>query len=224
MSTQRRFALIIASDSYNDKKLTQLKAPIVDAERLSELLKDQTIGGGYEVTILSNTYSHIIRKEIERFFIKSEKNDLLLLYFAGHGHKSMDDGLLYLATSDSDLEYLDSTTIPAKFINTQIQKSKSSKIVLILDCCYSGAFARGMIARAEYKNLNVKDEFRESGGCVVLTSGTAMQFSWEGDILKSEEQEIIAEPSSFYTNLIMKGIESGDADLNGDSVISALLI
>ena len=76
-----------------------------------------------------------------------------------------------------------------------------------------------MIARAEHKNLNVKDEFRESG-CVVLTSGTAMQFSWEGDILKSEEQEITSEPSSFYTNLIMNGIETGDADLNGDGVIS----
>ena len=37
---QRRFALIIASDYYTDKKLTQLKAPIVDAERLAELLKD----------------------------------------------------------------------------------------------------------------------------------------------------------------------------------------
>lgn len=113
MSTQRRLALIIASDSYKDKKLTQLKAPIVDAKRLSELLKDETIGGGYKVTILSNSDSYIIRKEIERFFIKSEKNDLLLLYFAGHGHKSIDDGLLYLATSDSELEYLDSTTIPA---------------------------------------------------------------------------------------------------------------
>ena len=48
-----------------------------------------------------------------------------------------------------------------------------------------------------------------------------MQFAWEGDILKSEEQEIIVdEPSSLYTNLIMKGIESGDADLNGDGVIA----
>jgi tetratricopeptide (TPR) repeat protein/streptogramin lyase len=217
---QRRFALLIASDYYTDKKLTQLKAPIVDAARLGELLKDQSIGGGYEVKTLTNTESHLIRREIERFFRKAEKNDLLLLYFAGHGHKSIEDGLLYLATPDSDLEYLDSTTIPAKFINSQIQRSKSSKIVLILDCCYSGAFARDMIARAEDKTLNVKDEFRESG-CVVLTSGTAMQFSWEGNLLKKEEQGSTAdESSSFYTNLIMKGIEFGEADLNGDGVIA----
>ena len=219
MSSQRRFALIIASDYYADKKLTQLKAPIVDSNRLSKLLQDPSIGGGYEVTILPNKESFIIKKEIERFFKDAQKNDLLLLYFAGHGHKSIDDGLLYLATPDSELEYLDSTTIPAKFINSQIQRSKSSQIVLILDCCYSGAFARDMIARAEDKTLNVKDEFRESG-CVVLTSGTAMQFSWEGNLLKKEEQGSTAnESSSFYTNFITKGIESGEADLNGDGVI-----
>jgi uncharacterized caspase-like protein len=219
-SQQRRFALIIASDTYTDSKLTQLKAPVVDAKRFGELLKDQSIGGGYDVKIFTNTDSYIIRKEIERFFRKAEKDDLLLLYFAGHGHKSIEDGLLYLATPDSELEYLDTTTIPAKFINSMIQRSKSSEIVLILDCCYSGAFARDMIARAEDKALNVKDEFRESG-CVVLTSGTAMQFSWEGNVLKKEEQGSTTanQISSFYTNLIMSGIESGEADLNRDGVI-----
>ena len=212
---QSRFALIIASDYYTDKKLSQLKAPIVDANRLSELL--QSIDGGYEVTILSNKESYVIKKEIEHFFRKAKKNDLLLLYFAGHGHKSIEDGLLYLATRDSELEILDSTTIPAQFIDSMMHKSKSSRIVLILDCCYSGAFPRGLSHRAEDKILNVKDEFRESGS-VILTSASAMQFSWEGNELKKEQGT--SDSTSFYTNLLIKGIESGEADLDKDNSIT----
>jgi uncharacterized protein YjbI with pentapeptide repeats len=221
--TQRRFALIIASDSYTDKKLTQLKAPIVDAKRLEKLLKDESIGGGYDVRILLNAECHIIIREIETFFINKEKDDLLLLYFAGHGHKGSNDGRLYLATIDSNLEKLRSTTIATEFIKSSIQDSKSSKIIVILDCCYSGAIGRGWVSRDD-KTIHVKDEFREiesrekESGCVVLTSGTAMQYSWEGDTIKKEEGT--AEPSSFYTNLLIKGIESGEADLNGDDVIS----
>ena len=217
-----RFALIIASDRYNDKKLIQLKAPIVDAEKFAILLKDPSIGGEYEVNILYNTQSHIIRNQIEKFFTKTNKDDLRIVYFAGHGHKSDKNGKLYLATEDSDLELLETTTIPAEFLNKQIQNSKSSKIVLILDCCYSGAFARDMIPRSEQKSLNLPEEFRESG-CVVLTSSTAMQQSFEGDELKIQDQKLVdrlaKEPTSFYTNLLMEGIATGEADTNNDGAI-----
>jgi uncharacterized protein YjbI with pentapeptide repeats len=219
---QRLFALIIASDYYTDKKLTQLKAPTVDAKKLGDLLKDPTLGGGYDVKILANEESYIITREIETFFADRQKDDLLLLYFAGHGHKGPTDGRLYLATKDSDLKKLRSTTIPAEFIKSSIQDSRSSKIVIILDCCYSGAFGRGWASRDD-KTVHVKDEFREiesrdkESGCVVLTSATAMQYSFENDILKKEGT---SEPSSFYTDLLIKGIESREADLNGDSIIT----
>jgi hypothetical protein len=145
--TKRRYALIIASDTYTDKKLTQLKAPTVDAKRLEKLLKDESIGGGYNVKILLNAECHIIIREIETFFINKEKDDILLLYFAGHGHKGSNDGRLYLATIDSALEKLRSTTISTEFIKASIQDSKSSGIIVILDCCYSGDIGRGWISR-----------------------------------------------------------------------------
>src|SRR5215212_2041418 len=106
MSSLRHFALIIACDTHNDKKLAQLKAPLVDATRLAKILEDPSIGGGYKVKVLHNASAQKIRTEIEGFFTRAEQNDLLLLYFAGHGHKSLEDGLLYLGANDSDLEYL----------------------------------------------------------------------------------------------------------------------
>ena len=137
-----RYALIIASNRYTDKTLTQLKAPVIDAERLSKLLKDSYICGEYEVKILQDMQSNILRKEIERFFTKADKDDLRLIYFACHGVKPYYNFRLYLATEDSDLELLESTTIPAEFLVKQIQNSKASKIVVILDCCYSGSVSK----------------------------------------------------------------------------------
>jgi uncharacterized protein YjbI with pentapeptide repeats/Tfp pilus assembly protein PilF len=234
----RRLALIIASDTYTDSKLSQLKAPRLDAEKLEKILKDEFIGGGgYEVKVLYNKEANIILRDLEKLFKSAEKNDMILVYFAGHGHKSIKDSLLYLATIDSNLEYVKTTTIPARSINEFMQESRSSNKVLILDCCYSGAFARGMLSRSSQdKSVNLKEEFSDSG-CVILTSTSAMQYAWEGsdfkkdkvssndtdqgiDIRNTREDNNNNSYSSIYTKYLIEGIETGNADLNEDGTIS----
>ena len=131
-----RFALLIACDTYNDPNLSTLKAPVVDIERLAMLLRDPKIGG-YDVKPLINKSHSELTREIETFFIERQKDDVSFLYFAGHGHKGRLDGHLYLATIDSDLNYLRSTTIPGTFINEVMQYSPSKRRILMLDCCFS---------------------------------------------------------------------------------------
>jgi hypothetical protein len=62
----RRFALLIACDKYNDPKLLKLKAPTVDAYRFRKLLKNPDIGGYNDVKVLKNRPSYKIIKEVER--------------------------------------------------------------------------------------------------------------------------------------------------------------
>ena len=75
-----------------------------------------------------------------------------------------EDGRLYLAATDSDLQSLSATTISAEFISGLMTKSRSQVVVLVLDCCYSGAFMSGM----EYA-------FESSGG--VSGEGAASIFA-----------------------------------------------
>ena len=96
----KRLALIIASYEYQDDSLRQLVAPAQDAEALARVLKDPDIGGFDEVKVLTNRPSHEVRVEIASFFADRKRDDLLLLYFSGHGVKD-DDGQLYLATTDT---------------------------------------------------------------------------------------------------------------------------
>ena len=63
-------------------------------------------------------------------------------------------------------------------------KSRSRRIVLLLDCCFGGAFARGMVHRAG-ESVAIKEEF-DGQGRVVLTASRAMEYAFEGDTLEGE--------------------------------------
>ncbi|MEE9615624.1 MAG: caspase family protein, partial [Anaerolineae bacterium] len=206
----RRLALIVASSQFSDKTLQQLVAPGQDAADLARVLADATIGG-FEVKKLINRPSHEVRREIAVFFASRKRNDLLLLYFSGHGVKD-DDGRLYLATTDTERGLLRATAVPATFVNETMTASRSRRQVLILDCCHSGAFARGMVAKGG-ESVDIRDRF-EGRGRVVLTASNATQYAFQGD-------EIIGEGSrSVFTQHVVHGLETGEADLGGDGWIS----
>ena len=92
-------ALIIASYEYEDPSLQRLIAPSQDAETLSSVLSDPEIGSFEVQTLLSNP-SYKVNQAIEAFFTGRKRDDLLLLYFSGHGIKD-EDGMLYFTTPDT---------------------------------------------------------------------------------------------------------------------------
>lgn len=205
---ERRFALIIATDQYEDKGLRQLTSPARDAEALAQTLADAAIGN-FKVQTLLNEPSHAVRKEIEGFFADKERDDLLLLYFSCHGIKD-EDGHLYYCSVNTSGKLILSTAIESGFVNKIMQRSRSRKQVLLLDCCYSGAFARWDLAKAADKALGTKEHF-DGKGRVVITASDAMQFALEG--------EGKTEPSVFTSSLV-HGLKTGEADRDGDGFIS----
>ena len=209
--TGKRLALIVASYEFQDDTLQQLVAPAQDAEALARVLGDGAIGGFEQVKVLTNRPSHEVRFEIASFFADRGRNDLLLLYFSGHGVKD-DDGRLYLATTDTRRKLLRATAVPATFVNETMTAGRSRRQVLILDCCHSGAFARGMVAKGG-ESVNVHDRF-EGRGRVVLTASNSTQYAFQGD-------EIIGEGSrSVFTHYLVQGLETGQADLDDDGWVS----
>lgn len=206
--TSKRLALIIASYEYQDESLRQLVAPAQDAEALARVLQDPDIGGFDEVKVLTNCPSHEVRVEIASFFADRKRDDLLLLYFSGHGVKD-DDGRLYLATTDTQRKLLRATAVPASFTNETMTDSRSRRQVLILDCCHSGAFAR---TKAD-KVVGIKEQVGGRGR-VVLTSSDAVQYSFEDDEVTGEGVR------SVFTSALVQGLETGDADRDKDGHVS----
>jgi len=197
--SENRFALIIANSEYQDPDLRKLLTPRLDAKELEEVLKDPEIGA-FEVKVLLNEHSYKVNEEIEIFFHNRNPDDLLLLYFAGHGIKD-EEGKLYFAVVNTRRKILSATSIPSDFVNRIMLRSMSRKKILLLDCCNSGAFGRGMVPMGV-------------SGTAVITASDAMQYSWEVHDLKDEGRR------SIFTSAIIEGLKTGNADLNGDGHIS----
>jgi len=210
----RKLALLIGNSEYEDKNLARLRTPSADVNALAEVLRDTEIGGFDEVTPLINQPNDVIREAIVIFFSEKNRDDLLLLYFAGHGVLD-NQGRLYLAVKDTKRgDLLRAKAIPATFITQEMDNSNSRRQVLILDCCNSGAFARGTRG-APGASVGTAAAFEGNGyGRVVLTATDTTQYAWEGD-------EVIGEAeNSVFTYYLIKGLQTGEADADTDGQIT----
>ena len=205
-----RYALIVATDTYGDPKLSRLRAPARDAEALADVLRDPEIGG-FEVELAANETDAALRRRIAAFFSDRARDSLLLLHFSCHGLKD-DSGQLYFAAADTEVAHLDATAIPAEFVSRQMARSRSNNVLMLLDCCYSGAIARGLRFRAG-DSVDVSDHLGGSGRAII-TASNAMEYAFEGDELTGEGRP------SVFTSAVVKALETGEADRDQDSWIS----
>ena len=85
--------------------------------------------------------------------------------------------------------------------------------ILILDSCFSGAFAHGAKGEAD---LGLQDRFLGQGrGRVVLTASTATEYSFEGD-----PTDAAAPVGSVFTAALVQGLRTGAADTDRDGHVS----
>ena len=151
-----KYALIIGNNQYNDPKLARLKTPAADAQALANVLIDQNIGSFDKVISLVNKTESNVSRSISTFFTNKKPEDLVLVYFSGHG--ILDDrGRLFLALKDTRTNLLNATAIPAAFISDEMDSCRSRRQILILDCCNSGAFARGTKGKQKAGKPHLKE-------------------------------------------------------------------
>ncbi|MEU3550022.1 caspase, EACC1-associated type [Streptomyces longwoodensis] len=118
-----------------------------------------------------------------------DADDLLLVYYAGHGHFDRGGGLL-LATKDS------STTrrhhsVPYEAIREYVEMSQARRKVVIVDCCYSGmALRMGDALTGEGDPLAIE-------GACVLTSAAETQ------------QSLCLDEGSVFTLALIEVLQNG---------------
>jgi uncharacterized caspase-like protein len=207
-----KYALIIANTEYADPNLAQLSAPSKDAEDFARVLRDKNIAGFDDVKVILNHPESYVRERIDEFFDAKTPDDLLVLYFSGHGVRD-EFGSLYLALRNTSRARLRATALRSDFIRETMDQSRSKRIVLILDCCNSGAFAHGTKA-VTGGSMGTASAFEGTGyGRIVLTASDSTQFAWEGDKIIGETQ------NSLFTHFLIKGLE-GEADRDSDGRIT----
>ncbi len=204
----RRRALVVATASYADPTLAKLHAPGQDASDFAAVLEDMELGG-FEVETVLDAPADSLRRRVARFCAQGGPHDLALVYLSCHG--VLDDrGRLYYATVDTDRELLAATAVPSGWLNEQLEDCRCRRQILVLDCCHSGAFAKG--AKGE-SGLALGERF-EGRGRVVLTGSRATEYSFEHGHVVGDGA------SSVFTSALVEGLRSGDADRDRDGIVT----
>lgn len=203
----RKIALLIGVNEYGEG-VPSLSAPLNDVAAMQRVLQNPKLGGFNQVKQLLNPNLIEMRKAIHELFSESEaqKDDLLLLFFSGHGMTD-DKGNLYLANQDTAKRNFKATAVETSFIQEQLNSCKAKRQVVILDACFSGAYANGW--RAKSIDLDITQQLLGSEGSVVLTSSSSTQKSFE------EKGSTL----SLYTQYLVEGIETGAAAQDNDGYI-----
>ena len=200
----KKMALLIGVSEYG-AGIPPLLSALNDVQAMERVLRNPNLGNFAQVERLLNPDSVAMRIAIQKLFKNAGKEDLLLFFFSGHGITN-DDDHLYLATRNTAKDNFEATAVDANFIQTQSKSCYSKRQVLILDACYSGAFANGWHTKSI--GVDIKKQLGAEGRVVLTSSGaTQTSFAQEGATL------------SLYTQYLVEGIETGAADTDNDGNI-----
>lgn len=172
-----KIALLIGVSEY-EPGLNPLPAAVKDVEAMGRVLADAE-KGDFTVQVLQNPQRQEMEEAIYQLFANRQKDDLLLFYFSGHGVKD-ESGKLFLSTRATRKEngrLVKPTAVAASFLHESMNESKSERQVIILDCCFSGAIAKGLTVKND-GTVNLQEQLGGKGRAI-LTSSSSTQYSFE---------------------------------------------
>ncbi|GLZ39893.1 hypothetical protein Acsp05_35170 [Actinokineospora sp. NBRC 105648] len=133
----RSRAVLIGTSVYQDSGLSDLPSVSNNLADLKAALTDPATGGFTHCAVLEN-WSDPARVARELSEIAGQAEDVLLIYFAGHGVLGTRQHELFLALAGTDLTRPRYSALPFEWVRDELLESTAATRILILDCCYSG--------------------------------------------------------------------------------------
>lgn len=136
---QRSYAVLIGSGRYADDKLPNLPAVRKTLGDLGAALTDPVYGvvPKSHCTVLENQGDiRLIGRSLRSAATQAE--DLLLVYFVGHGLVDGRRHQLYLGLPDSEWAEPEFNSLEYDKLRSSILDSPAATKIIILDCCFSG--------------------------------------------------------------------------------------
>ena len=196
-------ALLIGNSTYpaDEHNLQALKGPVKDIAALNRALIDPGTGlfADVDVTLLPEASSARAIRVLGRFFGTASRDDVLLVYFSGHG-KLDQNGRLHLCMQDTESTDLLSTAVSSARINEFADASRARNVVIVLDCCHAGAFRGADLGQAV-----------AGPGRYVLTSCRGTQLANDATIENG---------TSYFTQHLVDGLLGAAADHDSDGYVN----
>ena len=176
-----KFVLLIGASQFGEGGPEALTASETDVSALRDALLDPNIGGfaPQNVKNAMNGGGDETESLIMWLCENRDPDDLLLLYSTGHGLCDQRTNDLYLALQGTKVARPQIASLSAGWVKREIGLSRSTRKLVILDCCHSGLFgAAGTLAKRGETKLVTSETFNPQGkGSWTLASSTADQVS-----------------------------------------------
>ena len=144
VATAKTYVVSVGVKTYKNPKLNTLNLPVNDAQTVKYIYDKN---GNSEVIFLADSYAtkQNILAQMKRLYARASENDIILLFFSGHGYQGG------FSVYDGNLSY--------SSIRNVMASSRSKNKMIFADACYSGQM-RGQTSKSqsnsnELKNLNV---------------------------------------------------------------------
>ncbi len=128
-------ALLIGNNDYHFKdQWSTLNTPINDIQELADLLSDRYQFDRQHIAMIKNGTRAQILKAFNQLADKSEPNDSVLVYYAGHGHFDKNKkGYWVPVDGNNEFDYISNEDILSKLSTVKVKHK-----LLISDSCFSG--------------------------------------------------------------------------------------
>ncbi len=201
-----RVAFLIGNQAFDEtvSGLKSLRGPRNDVAALQELLAAEDRGGFAVQTFLDATSGQIL-EALDAAVGSATRNDLLLIFYAGHGKWSRAG--LCLATANTVDGREQSTAIPVEQL-ASVLKHCQGAVVLLLDCCYSAQAAEYFRGDAGSALAALAEQV---GGLFLLASSSSSEVSKE-----VEEDGVVL---GSFTATIRRGLLRGEAAGQGEDSV-----
>jgi tetratricopeptide (TPR) repeat protein len=221
-----RWAVIIGISNYQDTQIPSLRYATRDAKAFYNWAISPD-GGKYapshvKLLIDKNATGANIKKALFEWLRRALIEDMVTIYFAGHGSPESPDSRknLFLLPYDTQYSSIATTGFPMWDIETALKRFiKAKKVIVIADACHSGGVGISFdIARRSNRGIKVnpissgmQNLSQVGDGICVISASSDNQFSQESNKWGGGH--------GVFTYFLLKGLR-GDADYNKDSSVS----
>jgi hypothetical protein len=219
----RRYAVLIGVDQYDDPVFPTLKHAAADARGLGDVLESAPQGGFDEVTVLTGdavTDREAIFETLRVLKRELRREDVLVVYFSGHGTRVRDGERWrrFLLASDSRSSDLQSSAIDLLALQEFFSSLAPARKALVLDACFSGdgkSVVRPDDADAEVDSVLGVVAPRSTG----MGPGEAHLYATSPGRPAREDDDL---GHGVYTWFLMESLSwaFADADVDGDGVVT----
>ncbi|MEF7614418.1 YDG domain-containing protein [Aquincola sp. MAHUQ-54] len=169
---QRKLAVLIGTDRYQDTRIPQLDNAVSDARAVARMLETAL---GYETLVIEDGRKDTVLRTLNRLAVEAGPNDSIVIYYAGHGAVVQGTGEGYWQPSDADATK-PQTWISNADIGRAVERLGATQVALISDSCYSGSLVSDARIRAATSALDPAQVLSRRTAVVMSSGGNEPVF------------------------------------------------